>query len=294
MKNGDKMIHTTQPQNPCPTQTLTTRRTFFQAGAAYAALAAAPISLFGADSGAKEAAPRCLDYGLSFVRNTATFNSVRMWIESRTTIIDSKTGKRTVYYQCGSCKAEDTFAKSKLFLDDNYDFLPIFGDGETLVFRRKASVSATYRQVAKDLWGVPVFVLREPAAITEIDTGAKIWDAVQADLPLVGLTELHNPDTGLSALIEYPIKTMNVRQSDMAWQIDTGPIAFPDLTKRYDRQIDCLSLAYIAVNAPNFADFIVERETPILVDDKEVANVFHYSQQLSFPAKNSIFALGKL
>jgi len=293
------MKNTIQPQHSCPVRALTTRRTFFHVGAVACAALAASTKGLRAAPGAEKTAPRCLDYGLSFVRNTAAYNSVRMWIESRTTIVDSKTGKSTVYYQCGSCKAEDTFAKSKLFHDDNYDFLPIFGDaGETLIFRRKAYASSRYgyRQVAKDVWGKPVFVLREPGAVTELDisTGKKIWDAVQADLPLVGQTEFRNTETGLSALIEYPVKTMNVRQKDMAWQIDTGPIAFPDLGKRYERQIDCLSLAYIAVNAPGFADFLVESVTPILAEGKEVAKVHHYSRQMSLPSKNRVFALGKL
>jgi hypothetical protein len=78
-----------------------------------------------------------IDYGLSFFCNTAEFNSVRMWIESRTIITDTKSGKTTVFYQGASCKSENTFGEKDLFYADNYDFLPIFGDGQVLVFRRR-------------------------------------------------------------------------------------------------------------------------------------------------------------
>ena len=53
----------------------------------------------------------CIDFGRSFFCNTAEFNSVRMWIESRTTIIDPKSGASTVYYQGASCKSENTFGE---------------------------------------------------------------------------------------------------------------------------------------------------------------------------------------
>jgi hypothetical protein len=60
-----------------------------------------------------------------------------MWIESRTRIIDRKLGTSTVYYQGASCKSENTFGEKDLFYKDNYDFLPIFGDGKVLIFRRQ-------------------------------------------------------------------------------------------------------------------------------------------------------------
>jgi len=268
------------------------RRCFLQTAGALAV----PTQLFSADAQPKKTSPRCLDYGRSFVCNTAAFNSVRMWIESRTTIIDSQAGTRTEYYQCGSCKAENTFAKRDLFKPDNYDFTPIFGDGQMLIFRRHVSVTPRYRQVRTeaDAWGSAELKLREPAVITELDTPEKIRAATAAGLPIVTQTELHNPDTGLRAIIECPVKTMNVRPKDQKYQTDTGPVALPDLTRRYDPQIESLSLAYIAINAPDFADFVVESETPVLAEGKEVSKVFHYSKLLSLPAANRIFALGNL
>ncbi len=78
----------------------------------------------------------CLDYGISFICNKASFNAVRFWVESRTTLIDEAAGTSEVFYQCGSCKSEHTFAKQDLFIEDNYDFLPILGGRDWLIFRR--------------------------------------------------------------------------------------------------------------------------------------------------------------
>ena len=79
-----------------------------------------------------------LDYGLSFISGRASENRVRFWIESWTRIFDSRTGRSDHFYQCASCKSEHAFAERDLFMEDNYDFLPIFGYDHGLVFRRKS------------------------------------------------------------------------------------------------------------------------------------------------------------
>ncbi|MBI4586250.1 MAG: hypothetical protein HY717_19750 [Planctomycetes bacterium] len=107
-------------------------------------------------------------------------------------------------------------------------------------------------------------------------------------------TGITNSDTGLRALIECPVKTINVSIARRLYQVDTGPVALPDLTKTYDPPIDCLNLAFIAFNAPDFANFVVEQPAPVVEDGKEVCKIHHYSGPLSLPAKNVILAVGKL
>ena len=81
---------------------------------------------------------QCLDYGRSFICITASFNAVRFWIESRTVLHDDRDGGQVTFLQCGSCKSENTFAESDLFMSPNYDFMPIFGGDRLLIFRRHA------------------------------------------------------------------------------------------------------------------------------------------------------------
>ena len=138
----------------------TTRRTFLTA----TALGAAPLVVSAlADTGRAHAAEATgmemvpLDYGRSFLRGTSTKNSVRFWIESRTRIIDVERKTSTDYYQCASCKSENTFGEKDLFYVDNYDFLPIFGGANLLVFRRKAWLNPDYRSTytIDQLWSQP-------------------------------------------------------------------------------------------------------------------------------------------
>lgn len=239
---------------------------------------------------------RCLDYGLSFICNSAAYNAVRFWVESRTIVTDERSGAETIFHQCASCKSEDTFAERGLFKEENYDFLPILGEGQWLIFRRRAGLVPGYRQIhtLQRQWGEPILRLHEASPVTVLDTWEKIRDATAAGLPLVTQTEIRNEATGLRALIECPTKTMNISLEHRKFQVDTGPIALPDLGKRYDPAIDCLSLAFIAFNAPDFADFVIEQPTPVVHDGKEVCKVYHYSGPISLPAKNLVLAVGEL
>ena len=273
-----------------------TRRHFLRTGAAAlggSCLGAAlrPESPAGADEATERI--KCLDYGRSFISGTAPFNCVRFWVESRTTIFDDQAGTAVDYYQCASCKSENTFAEKDLFQADNYDFLPILGDGYWLVFRRPARISPRYRKIHKteELWGEPKMMLHEATGVTELDTFEKIRDATAAGFPIVTQTEIRNDETGLRAVIECPTKTMNVSLDESVYQVDTGPIALPDLAKRFDPQIDCLSPAFIAFNAPHFADFVVEQPTPVVEDEEEKCQVYHFSSPFSLPAKNVVLAL---
>ncbi len=275
-----------------------TRREWLKSGAG-SALALSTLSVAGCGSEesqlSQESGPQMipLDYGRSFICHEAPENSVRFWIESRTRVLDEKTGSSTDYYQCGSCKSEDTFAEKNLLVEDNYDFLPIFGDGQVLIFRRHAFVDQRYRTITSSediLWGPPRLVLKQADRLKELVGYDQVHQATAAATPIVTQTELWNAEQGLRAIIECPTKTLNISQTKRVYQVDTGPVAYPDLSRRHDPEIGTLSLAFVVFNAPDFADFVVEQPAP-LKEDPENCQVFHYSQPFSRTAKNRLFTL---
>ncbi len=271
----------------------TARRSFVAAGAA--ALAFAPTTATWGEEKLAEPAKvnglTCLDYGRSFICNTATFNAVRFWVESRTVLIDGE--QRFEFYQCGSCKSENTFAKEDLFAKENYDFMPILGDGHWLVFRRTAKLNPSYRQIKTldGFWGPANLTLREARKLTLLETWEQIRDATAAATPIVSRTEIQDETTGLKAIIECPVKTMNISLDLKMYQVDTGPIILPDLSKRYEPRIDCLRLAFVAFNAPHFADFVIEQPTKIIEEEQEKCQTHHYSGPISLKAKNSLLGV---
>ena len=249
--------------------------------------------LQGAETVKQKQAIPCLDYAYSFICCPKSFNSVRFWIESRTVLIDEKNNQQTEIYQCASCKSENTFGESDLFLSPNYDFMPIFGGEDLLIFRRHANATDRYRDLVKaeSVWGNPILKLRTAKNVAEISTFEEIRDATAAAIPLVAQTEIHNEETGLRAILEYPIKTMNIDRDNNIYQVDTGPLALPDLTRREDSPLGTVRLAFVAFNQPHFADFVIEQLTPITKDDAEVAKVYHYSNPISLTASNRILTI---
>lgn len=233
-----------------------------------------------------------IDYGRSFVTTSADFNSPRFWIESRCRIV-GKDGEIEDYCQGASCKSEHTFAEKDLFHEDNYDFLPVFSDRYCVVFRRNAYLNENYRTVraVREMWGEPTFRLVKPATVRVLETTADVREATHAGSPIVSRTEIANKDTGMRAVIECPIKTMNINDESDLYQVDTGPVVFPDLTRTREPGPHAISLAFIAFNAPHFADFVIERPTPVLRDGEEVCRVHHYSGRVSLPAANTLYAV---
>ena len=224
-------------------------------------------------------------------------------MESALHIFDDRDGTAKCIYQCGSCKAENTFdaqGPGDLFKQPNYDFIPVLCGDEILIFRRGA-----YRDAAHDM-GYTAFETRNPSfgsfthsvVTTEdvalLDSFETIVQATRRHLPIVGKTLIENPETQLRAEIEYPVKTLNLLFDPDIYQVDTGPVLFPDLSQRYDTWAEAMSLAYIAyeTRTRDFADFVVEAPVPVLKDGEEVCRVMHYSQTLTCKAVNSLWSIG--
>lgn len=233
-----------------------------------------------------------IHYGLSFISGRNPENSVRFWVESRLRVIDEKTGQTEDYYQCGSCKSEDTFAPSNLFYPDNYDFTPVFGPQYGIVYRRKAYLNPNYKTCPKasDMWEGQLYKLKEPDYCELLKSNEDIRRATHDAVPLVAQTEIFNDEIGLRAILEYPVKTMNIHDSKNMYQVDTGPVLFVDLAGRCERTVDAVSLAYVAFNVPDFADFVIERPTRIS-DGEQTSQVYHYSGIVSLPAVNRLYAV---
>jgi hypothetical protein len=234
----------------------------------------------------------CLDYGASFLAGKWSENSVRFWVESRTRIIDERTGEHEDYLQCGSCKSENTFAERNLFQKDNYDFLPVFGPKWGIIFRRRAWLNENYRSCVKaaDMWGGQVYHLVERPDAVELRTNAAVRDATAKWLPIVARTEIRDKHTTLRAVIEFPVKTMNIHPARNLYQVDSGPVALPDLSQRRACPVEGFRLAFVAFNAPDFVDFVVEVPTCI-PGPKGDCMVYHYSELLTLPAVNTLWAL---
>ena len=123
---------------------------------------------------------------------------------------------------------------------------------------------------------------RDPAALRVAVEGAEA---------VVHLAGALKPRLGESLWEANGETALNILEAKDIYQVDTGPIAFPDLSERQELLVEHIWLAFVAFNVDHFADFVIEAPTPIIQDGREVARAQHYSKIVSLPAKNRLFAV---
>lgn len=228
-----------------------------------------------------------LDYSRSFVTfvTKGRGNNARLQVESRCTL--TWAGRTATYLFFASCKSENTFAPRDLFHADNYDFCGIFSEEEYAIFRTKSTHHAGWKE--QGLWADRFEAVHQhPVWVEahELATPAQMVQASLGNVPLVGRVEIGA--SGQTAVLEFPIKTMNANDIETVYQVDTGPLAFPDFALPAQRQIERLLPAYVAYNAPDFADFVVQQPLEVAGG----VQVTHYGKLLSLPARTAVLALG--
>ena len=72
---------------------------------------------------------------------------------------------------------------------------------------------------------------------------------------------------------------------DGYYQLDTGPVLFPDLSLGHEAMIGNLRLAYVAHNAPDWAEFLLN--VPVSIADDMRVN--HYAQPQRVDAVNTLY-----
>lgn len=230
------------------------------------------------------------DFSNSYVRFTTKNkeNTARLQTESRCEFID-KQNHSEEFFLVASCKSETVYVPKNLFIIPNYDFCGIFSERDFLIFRTYAFHKPD-RKSEHDVGQVKDRFLEVRLDIKRI-TQAQVLNeeeqvikATLGNRPLIGRTEIMDENNQIRAILEYPIKTMNVNREKNVFQVDTGPIPLPDLTSKHNRKIERFRLAYVAYNTFDVSEFVIQQPTPI----GGGFYVNHYSNIQRLRAKNSI------
>ena len=242
-----------------------------------------------------------LDYSRSYVTfvTEGRGNLARLQVESRCLLYDADGKLLEEFFQYASCKSEDTHGSGVLFYDLNYDFSGVFSKENYVIYRARAPQDdRPYHERGRvaDRFEDLLFQIEEAGEARALESGQQIVDATLQGLPLVGRTEIkggiENGD-GLRAVIEYPVKTINVNEEKQIFQVDTGPLAFPDFEALSGGSglVDTIELAYVAYNKPDEAYFVIQRQSPVDPESSPGPKVCHYSDIRRFDAKNSLMAV---
>ena len=225
-------------------------------------------------------------------------NNARMQLDSRCWIVETASGKRVDYVLAASCKTEKVGVPAGIWTMPNADYMPIASKEYFLAIktfdradkrppleppltgiqseRQVFKISEAFDKVEAHLRCSQGVVLEDVDAIIA---------ATFANEKMVARTTLRNDR--YEAVIEYPVKLMNVNEREKIYQTDTGPVILPNLDAPEPMAIDTLEVAYSAFNCPDWIEFIV-RDRSRIVDD---VDVYHYCRPFRVDARNEVIRL---
>jgi hypothetical protein len=136
--------------------------------------------------------------------------------------------------------------------------------------------------------------LRFLADTQPLTTDEQVVQATLKNLFLMARTHVEHNDPHLSAVIEYPVKTMNVCEKTTRFQVDTGPLLWPEFASKESLAVQRFALAFICYNTYADGEAVLRVPTPILVDGRSVSQAWHYSKIVPIKARHELFCVGKL
>lgn len=112
--------------------------------------------------------------------------------------------------------------------------------------------------------------LRHHPHIKKLESYAEIRAAHMCEAPYTGAMNartIYELEDGTAVVLDYPIKTSNIGNSDEMWQMDVGPLLLPlpkpDPEQRDDLPVSRLSLGYLVYNRLDYAEGIVRARAEV-------------------------------
>ena len=280
------------------------RRAFFRRSSLAAAALATPRALHAQNQVTSDT--NATDFARSFLRWTLdtkikppktvskplpmTLNRVRMPVEATVTLKHEATGAEVRHALGAECRTEQVWVKRDVWHDPNASMCMIGGETHCLIEKHwaRADFEATLdppklgaqpeRHLIDPKEAFAAFAMDLPTIrAVELTTTDDIIAALAGDAALVSRTEYRA--CGYSITLEYPVKTANYSERERYYQLDTGPVLFPgvaDIGANGEPPLAACRLAYVAHNAPDWAEFIVCVPTPV----KDGLKVHHYSRSV--------------
>ncbi len=217
-------------------------------------------------------------------------NSVRIAIEARTVLTDEETSQSDEFFLIAPCRAEWMYRDDVLFQIPSREYRQIWsrargmGVGRGITYEGGQPTSDTLDRF--NSFDIVVETIQSPR---ELETDEAVIEATEKNLPIVVQTEISDAESGMRAVIEYPVKTMNYHPERNRFQVDTGPVMWPEFSALGTHWIECLRMSHVIYNRFDKAEFIIRCPTPIEVEGKEVCTVLHYSEVHQHEATNKIY-----
>ena len=246
-----------------------------------------------------------LDYARSFAFNTAAIdgeevNTCRTQILARCTVSNGRTGEEGDFFLGKECIGEAMFKEAGIAQLPTAEVCIVFSEGQSVLLKK-------FVDHRNDVVQVGDMATRRPGH----DGSYSYWTDVRFDLAaakarrlggideitaatlqseaMTGRTTMQSEDGSWRAVIEYPIPYMNVHPPAGRFQVDVGPVLFPDFESDDSELVSKLSLSYVMFNELDKAEFVVR--TPTLVSKGSDAQTLHYSEVRKASVVNELFSI---
>ena len=187
------------------------------------------------------------------------------------------------------CRSEVMYEEGQLFQMPNYEFCGIFAATELVLLRthwtsereepEHAYSHERFERVSIDLTPMPA---------ASLVTDREVVEATLANRRLAARTELIDPMSGAKAVIDYPVKTMNVRRDPANFQVDTGPILVPRWDAADKPAPLRFDIAHIVYWQRDRAELVLRRPLTIGEESAGLIQTTDYSELRFENAVNSI------
>ncbi|HIG53141.1 MAG TPA: hypothetical protein EYG11_20735 [Candidatus Latescibacteria bacterium] len=245
------------------------------------------------------------DYNRCFAINTAACdgaekNTCRTQLLARCEIETAATGQAEEFFLGKECIGEYMYMEGGIAQVPTSEVCTIFSRKESSLLKRFANHENDVVQTGPidirrkgfdgsySYWTDLRFSLKQTTA-RHLSNVAQIIDATLAGEVLLGRTTLTDTESGQRALLEYPIHYMNVHPPEKRFQVDVGPILYPDLTATTGSAVEHLQLAYVIFNQLHEVEFALRVPTQVVAEQR--AEVLHYSQVIRVKAASELFSL---
>lgn len=242
----------------------------------------------------KDNAMNAIDFANSYMTwfpHEPQGNIARIQLDAACTLIDEATGKQEQFYLIAPCRAERMYLETPLFQLPNYEFCGIWSADEFLIIRTAWVSARDNRQygLGRERWRTIHLDIRTFAQTTVLTEDAAIVQATLDNRALNARTELYDAARSRRALLEYPVKTMNVMRDPMRFQVDTGPLILPDFTASAPHPIESFEMAHVVYNGMDKAEFILRKPVPSTADGNTETTTDYSAVQI-VTARNEILA----
>jgi hypothetical protein len=230
----------------------------------------------------------------------------RILLDGVCTLINSR-GEEDIFYLIAPCRSEHTHSDGQLIVMPNYDFRGIFGSKEYKIFRNHwvsnpdylddPGLDTTGGRILEESglhhtkWDDVKLNINYFHNIKELTNKQSVVDSTLNNSILVGQTELFNDKTQEKAILEYPIKTMNVIKGIPRFQVDTGPILVPNFKHDKKLKVNSLDIAHIVYNLFDRGEYISRKPVQIANNDEGPITVTDYSELVKYVGINKLYAV---